>query len=464
MSFIDNLETFQKQLNRAGYTPQREPFDISILVKEDVVVDCEIIAKKDFYNILYVEVQSNWRGIATDVAKKNQNPCLVITKYRDSHIILSTMKDHITLHAKPRHIVIDVHSKTHSMNDFIKLIKLNPDDIIVDIDEKIQNAFDKFSEYKEALVEFADNLDTIIKNTKLMIEDAISKNPKYQIEAKKFLKMCQKVINDKMIMKDIQDMLLQHILTYNIFTMIYDEYNLHQNNTIAKSLESLKSLLDITYEVIDYKTIAIIAESITDIDQRQEFLKKIYEIFYKKYDPDKADKDGIVYTPTEVVNFMVTSTDQLLKKHFKKSISDDNVMILDPATGTGTFLVYILRQISPDKLEQKYMKEIHANEISVLPYYIATLNIENTYKEILGKHKEFGNICWMDTLDIGIKDYEKLTSWFGNDDNVKRITKQQKSKIHVIIGNPPYNATQTSFNDANTSTLTEYFTTLFSPI
>ena len=115
-------------------------------------------------------------------------------------------------------------------------------------------------------------------------------------------------------------------------------------------------------------------------------------------------------------------------------------MVLDPATGTGTFLVHILRQINIKNLESKYTQELHANEISILPYYIAALNIEHTYKELSGKYKEFENICWMDTLDIGIKNYEQLTAYFGNDDNVKRISRQQKSKIHVIIGNPPYNA------------------------
>ena len=122
--------------------------------------------------------------------------------------------------------------------------------------------------------------------------------------------------------------------------------------------------------------------------------------------------------------------------------------MLDPATGTGTFIVHILNQINPDKVEKKYTSELHANEISVLPYYIAALNIEHTYKERTGKYKEFEGICWMDTLDSDVKDYAKMTAYI-KDDNVKRITKQQDAKIHVVIGNPPYNAKQTSFNNAN---------------
>ena len=446
MNFTNNLEIFQKELKYVGYESVNEPFDISSLKKEYSVIDCEIIAKKDFYSVLYMEVQSNWRGIATDVAKKNKDPCLVITKYKDSHIILSTMINHATNHAKPRYVVLNMNSNTYSMNDFINLIKIDSSDTIIEINEKVQSAFDKFSEYKEAFDAFSNNLEKIIKNTKIMIEKAIFGNKNYDVKAKKMLKMCKEVINDKMDMTDIKSMLIQHILTYRIFTMVYNEYDFHHTNTIAKSLESLKKTLNIHHNLINYDTIELIAESIIDIDERQDFLKKIYETFYQKYDPDKAKNDGIVYTPTEVVNFMVASTDQLLKKHFQKSISDDNVTILDPATGTGTFPVHILRQINKDKLNSKYTKEIYANEISILPYYIAALNIEHTHKELTGRYKEFENVCWMDTLDMGIKDYEKLTSWFEGDDNVKRISRQQKSKIHVIIGNPPYNAFQGSHN------------------
>ncbi len=449
MNFLKELESLQKQFSYAGYSEVREPYDISSLSKPEVVVECETIASKGFFNILYLEVKSNWKAISQEVAKKNDNPCLVITSY-ENYTILATMKDHTTLHAKQRYVVID-NSKPQMLSDFIKSIKVEMNDNIIEIYDRVQKAFVKFSEYTQAINEFAENLEEIIKNTKSMIENGILGNKQYDIEAKKLLKMCQNVINDTMVIDDIKEMLIQHILTYRIFSLVYDEHDFHNINTVAKSLESLKSLLGIPSDAVDYKTMELVAESITDMDQKQEFLKKIYETFYQKYDPGKANKDGIVYTPSEVVNFMVRSTDQLLKKHFKKSLSDDGVTILDPATGTGTFLVYILKQISIDKLEQKYTKELHANEISILPYYIAALNIEHVYKELKGDYKEFENICWMDTLDIGIKDYEKLSAYFEENDNVKRISRQQKSKICVVIGNPPYNAVQTSFNNANPS-------------
>ena len=449
MSFSKDLESLHKQLSHVGYNQVREPYDTSSLSKPDVVIECETIASKGFFNILHLEVKSNWKAISQEVAKKHENPCLVITSYGD-YTILATMKDHNTLHAKPRYVVID-NSKPQFLHDFIKSIKAESNDNVSEIYSRVQETFDKFSEYTQAINDFAENLEGIIRNTKSLIENAILKNKKYDVESQKLLKMCQDVINDKMNKDDIKEMLIQHILTYRIFALVYDEHDFHNTNAVAKSLESLKSLLKIPSNTVDYKTMELIAESITDIDQKQEFLKKIYETFYKKYDPAKADKDGIVYTPSEVVNFMVRSTDQLLKKHFKKSLSDDGVTILDPATGTGTFLVNVLKQISVDNLERKYTKELHANEISILPYYIAALNIEHTYKELKGDYKEFENICWMDTLDSGIKNYEKLSSYFEENDNVKRIARQQQSKIFVVIGNPPYNATQTSFNNANPS-------------
>lgn len=448
--FDENLKVLQNRLARAGYARTYDPFDTSVLDKDHAVVDIEIIARKDFYNVLYMEARANWRSISTDVAKKNQNPCLVITRYGESHIILSTVKDRSTSHSKPRYMIIEADAKgKHTINKFIDSIKVGPDDNIITIDTKVQEAFDRFATYGEALKEFGKNLGVIIEKTREMVENAATGNKQYDERVQGILKMCREVINDQMDKKDIKDMLIQHILTYRIFSMVYDNHDFHNTNAVARALESLKNLLNISNGHVDYQTMELIAESITDSDQRQEFLKKIYETFYEKYDPAKADKDGIVYTPSEVVNFMVASTDQLLKKHFGKSLSDEGVTILDPATGTGTFIVHILRQISAEKIKTKFEKELHANEISILPYYIAALNIEHAYKERTGEYSEFKNICWMDTLDGGTKNYEKMTTYFENDDNVKRISRQQKSKIHIIIGNPPYNAVQTSFNNAN---------------
>lgn len=445
MSFEDNIRILQRALRYAGYETIRDPVDISALANADRVVDCEIIARKDYFNIMYMEAESNWKSIAGDAASKSLYPCMVITRYRDTHYIVTSIKNHGTHDAKPRHVVL----KNGEMPEFIQDIKADPYDDHISIDDKVQAAFDRRSEYKEAWDEFGEGLEKIIKKTMDAMNLAISGNKLYDAKAKKMLKMCREVISKEIDMDDIKSMLLQHILTYRIFALLYDVTDFHETNAVARSLEELKNTLNVPYEKISYKTVELIAESVTDTDQRQEFLKKVYEVFYEKYDPDRADKDGIVYTPSEAVNFMVKSADDLLKKHFGRRISDRGVSVLDPATGTGTFMVYVMRQIGNSMIKQKYAHDLHANEISILPYYIAALNIEHTYKEMTGEYKEFENICWMDTLDSGIKDYEKLTSHFEDDDNVIRMSRQQNADILIAIGNPPYNAVQTSFNNAN---------------
>ena len=448
MSFAEHARALQRELRGAGYRQVRDPVDISVIEKGDRIVECEIIARKDFFNVMYTEAESNWRGIAGAVARNSRHPCLAITRYGNTHHILTTVRDHGTRDARPRHVVLETGSGASLLSRFILEIKADTTDDHIAVDGRVQKAFDKFSEYTQALDEFAENLGGIIKRTRAMIDAAASGNKRYEAGAKKMLRMCREVISDRMDMDDIKSMLIQHILTYRIFALVYDLNDFHATNAVARSLEGLIGTLDLPSNGVSYKTMELAAESLTETDQKQDFLKKVYETFYKKYDPAKADKDGIVYTPSEAVRFMVRSTDELLQKHFGKRMSDSGITVLDPATGTGTFMVHVMRQIGRDCLERKY-GDLYANEISVLPYYIAALNIEHTYREITGGHREFENICWMDTLDSGTKDYGKMGSWIRDDDNVQRISRQQQSPIQVAIGNPPYNAAQTSLNNAN---------------
>jgi predicted helicase len=186
------------------------------------------------------------------------------------------------------------------------------------------------------------------------------------------------------------------------------------------------------------------------------FLKVIYEQFYKVYNPKAADRLGVVYTPNEIVNFMIEGADWLCEQHFGKNLIDRDVEILDPATGTGTFICALLEHFrgQPDKLAQKYKEELHANEVAILPYYVANLNIEATYAAITGQFAEYPNLCFVDTLDntagLGIRAGHQH-EMFGamSDENVSRIKRQNARKISVIIGNPPYNANQQNENDNN---------------
>ena len=207
-----------------------------------------------------------------------------------------------------------------------------------------------------------------------------------------------------------------------------------------------------------YGVIGRAADEIADYAEKQGFLKAIYEDFYKAYNPAAADRLGVVYTPNEVVDFIIRGTDYLLQKHFGRSLADDNVQILDPATGTGTFITNLIDYLPDDRLEYKYLNEIHANEVAILPYYIANLNIEYTYKEKTGQYLEFPNLCFVDTLDN--MDWQGSTggavtrqSGFNlgglSVDNWMRIQEQNEKTISVIIGNPPYNANQQNENDNN---------------
>jgi predicted helicase len=200
-----------------------------------------------------------------------------------------------------------------------------------------------------------------------------------------------------------------------------------------------------------YQAINAAAAGIADHHEKQKFLKAVYETFYKSYNPKAADRLGVVYTPNEIVRFMVESTDYLLHKHFGKFMEDKDVEILDPATGTGTFICDIIDHIRTDKLEYKYKHELHANEVAILPYYIANLNIEFTYKQKMEQYAEFQNLCFVDTLDnVGFRYRHKQDDFFAvSAENVERIHRQNKKKISVIIGNPPYNANQQSENENN---------------
>ena len=446
--FEANLKRIQRMLGKAGFAKIREPYDTGRLAREVAVRDVEVIAKKDYYTILYLEAESNWRGIATDVARKNGNPCLVITRY-GAHTIMSTMRDHGTLNPRPRHVVIEGDAaKRWSIDGFVGLIRVRGGDDFLAIDGRVQSAMDAFSDYRDALGRFGENLGGIIDRTQKAADRAIRGNAAYKTAAKRLLGMFRETISDAITLHDIRDMLVQHILTHRIFSMVYDVEAFHGTNAVARELENLKGLLSMPESRVDYSDIEVIAESITGTGERQEFLKRLYETFYEQYDPKKADRDGIVYTPTEVVEFIIKSTDHLLRKNFARSLSDEEVVILDPFTGTGTFIVHVLERISMERLKKKYAGELHANEISILPYYIAALNIENAYRERAGEYCEFGNICWMDTFESGTKNYEKMTEYMGYE-NVRRIAEQQKSRINVIIGNPPYSAKQSNYNDEN---------------
>ena len=323
-------------------------------------------------------------------------------------------------------------------------------------------------EFRGAWHQFKADLPTVLASLRETVAEAEAANPDYQTAAAAFLELCQSTISPDVSEADVREMLLQHTLTKDIFLRVFAEEQFHRENNVARHLDALEHTFftgDVRRNAIDrlrayYGAVGRAADEIADYAEKQQFLKAIYEDFYKTYNPAAADRLGVVYTPNEVVDFMVRGTDHLLQKHFGRSLADDNVQILDPATGTGTFITNLINYLPLDRLEHKYLHEMHANEVAILPYYIANLNIEYTYKERTGHYLEFPNLCFVDTLDN--MDWEGQGATSGSvtrqsafnlgglsAENWLRVQEQNVKPISVIIGNPPYNANQQNENDNN---------------
>ena len=320
--------------------------------------------------------------------------------------------------------------------------------------------------FREAWEQFKRELPTVLTNLRAVVTTAEQENPEYQFAISNFLAQCHKTIGPSVSEADVREMLLQHILTKDIFYSVFKEDQFHRENNIARQLDALEGTFftgNVRREAIDrlrssYGVIGRAADNISDYREKQQFLKAIYEDFYKAYNPAAADRLGVVYTPNEVVDFIIRGTDHLLRKHFGRSLADEKVQILDPATGTGTFITNLIDYLPPDRLEYKYLNEIHANEVAILPYYIANLNIEYSYKERTRKYLEFPNLCFVDTLDnLGWKGATEgavqrqsgMNLGGLSEDNWLRVQGQNEKSISVIIGNPPYNANQQNENDNN---------------
>ena len=317
----------------------------------------------------------------------------------------------------------------------------------------------EINEFNKAVEKFKEDIPDIVEVLRKMIAEQAEINLNFRIQREKFWNICNTSINPEISAFDIREMLIQHILTAEIFDTVFGRSHFHRENNIARELETVINTFFTgtirmnTLARVDnyYKTIKKEAANIDNHHNKQKFLKIIYENFYKAYNPKGADLLGVVYTPNEIVRFMVESSDYLLGKYFKKSLHNKNVQILDPATGTGTFITEIIEYIPEKHLENKYKNEIHCNELAILPYYIANLNIEFTYQQKMDKYEPFENIVFVDTLDnLGFSYEGKQEKMFSvSAENLERIKKQNKEKISVIIGNPPYNANQMNENDNN---------------
>ena len=324
----------------------------------------------------------------------------------------------------------------------------------------------EIKEFREARQQFKTDLPSVLERLRETVVEAEAGNEGYQEASRIFLELCHQSISPEVSNDHVREMLIQHILTKDIFLRVFDEDQFHRENSVARQLDALERTFftgDVRRQAIDrlrsyYGAIGRAADDIAGYGEKQQFIKGVYEDFYQAYNPGAADRLGVVYTPNEVVDFIIRGTDWLLQKHFGKTLADNNVNILDPATGTGTFITNLINHLPADRLEYKYLNEIYANEVEILPYYIANLNIEYTYKELTGRYLEFPSLCFVDTLDnmdwkgasgAAVQRQTQLNLGGVSEENWIRVQEQNEKPISVIIGNPPYNANQQNENDNN---------------
>lgn len=263
-------------------------------------------------------------------------------------------------------------------------------------------------------------------------------------------------LNNAVSDAEIIEMLAQHLITKPVFDALFDEYSFAAHNPMAIAMQKVLDVLDqhhIDSETAAlqgfYESVRFKASGITEASGKQKLILELYDNFFAKAFPKMKERLGIVYTPVEVVDFIIHSINDVLKQEFGKNIADKGVHVIDPFTGTGTFITRLLQSglIPPNKLSYKYKNEIHANELVLLAYYIAAINIEAVYhSEIIDEYTPFEGICLTDTFQM----YEKkdLVDQVLVDNSARR-KRQMELPIQVIIGNPPYSAGQESANDNN---------------
>ena len=295
---------------------------------------------------------------------------------------------------------------------------------------------------------------THIDRIKALLEDDRQAAARAAFDA--FARELRDDLNDKVSDAEIIEMLAQHLITKPVFDALFADYSFASHNPMSKAMQAVLDLLHEQHLEKEtatlqefYASVKLRAEGIDSATGKQKIIVELYDKFFRNAFPKMTERLGIVYTPVEVVDFILHSVDHLLQKEFGQTLGSKGVHILDPFTGTGTFITRLLQSglIKPEELAHKYKHEIHANELVLLAYYIAAINIEATYHSIAGgDYVPFEGICLTDTFQMYEKEdlVEQLLV-----DNSKRRKRQKQLDIRVIVGNPPYSAGQNSANDNN---------------
>ena len=306
------------------------------------------------------------------------------------------------------------------------------------------------SEFRETVPELGDKLAALIETER-------QNNPHFQEAFTSFHRQCRAAINPNLSVVAVEEMLIQHLLTERIFATVFKNRDFTRRNIIAREIEKVIDVLtehalnrDQFLESLDpfYVAIEQTAATITDFSQKQGFLNTVYEQFFQGFSVKVADTHGIVYTPQPIVDFMVKSVEHILQTEFDRSLSDTGVNIIDPFVGTGNFIVRIMQELDSISLERKYTAdppELQCNEVMLLPYYIASLNIEQQFYTATNRYASYQGICLVDTFEVT----EARQTQLFTPANTERVEKQKQTPMFVVIGNPPYNMGQVNENDNN---------------
>ena len=312
--------------------------------------------------------------------------------------------------------------------------------------------------------QWAEDVAKIAERHIKQITNLINTDDKARKEFDRFLKGLHKNINPSVKEQTAIEMLAQHIITKPVFEALFENYSFAANNPISKAMNRIINLLNERIDEQDhenlekfYRSVKLRAEGIDNSQAKQKIVVELYDKFFRLAFKKVTEQLGIVYTPVEVVDFIIRSVEYVLNKEFSRSLTDKNVNIIDPFTGTGTFITRLLQSgiIKQEDLERKYKHEIFANEIVLLAYYIASINIENVYHDLQKNndtYQSFEGICLTDTFQLGEQMYSKQNTQTELieptfPENTARIKRQIKKPITVIIGNPPYSVGQKSAND-----------------
>ncbi len=313
-----------------------------------------------------------------------------------------------------------------------------------------------FRDFDEAVRHFQGEIPHIAGQLNERVKEAHKSNSRFQKAYADFFTLCQTALNPNISQDAVDEMLIQHMLTERLIVRVFDMERFTRQNVVAAEIEKVIDALTSRHfnyreflGALDrfYDAIERAADELADFSEKQHFLDTVYERFFQGYSVKLADTHGIVYTPQPIVDFMCAAVEEVLRDEFGKSLGDPGVNILDPCTGTGNFIVNLLRRIPKRDLKRAYREQLFANEVMLMPYYIASLNIEHAYHELTGEYESFEGICFVDTLELAEGSQMRLA--FLTEKNSARVERQKAAPITVIIGNPPYNVGQQNENDNN---------------